>query len=224
MFLPLLLSLAGGCATGDTVAPILQRGELALASGASEDAADAFASALAMQPRNRQALRGMARSRLAQGDGESALRILAELENLDPAYFRSHARAERRLALHQAARTRMWRGDAGGSLRLLDALREIEPERDAALRDLRFRALIAESGRLQVAGRPAAAAVYFREATGSGRVVGDTAAVLAEALIEIGRASLAVSVLSDALRGRPEDARLSALMDRALDLLYPDSP
>jgi predicted Zn-dependent protease len=109
-------------------------------------------------------------------------------------------------------------------LRLLDRLRELEPEEDAALRDLRFRALIAESGRLQMAGRPDQAAARYREATGSDVVGADIVAALAEALIETGRTGVAISVLSDALRRSPGDPQLVRLMDRALDLRYPDPP
>ncbi len=40
--------------------------------------------------------------------------------------------------------------------------------------------------------------------------------------MESGRVNTAISILSDALLRHPEDRRVQALMDRALEIRYPD--
>jgi Flp pilus assembly protein TadD len=95
---------------------------------------------------------------------------------------------------------------------------------DAGLRDLRFRALIAESGRLQVAGREDEAAALYREAMGGNPAAGNGVADLAAQLLENGQTNTAISILSDALMRSPDDPRLVSLMDRALEIRYPGTP
>jgi hypothetical protein len=56
------------------------------------------------------------------------------------------------------------------------------------------------------------------------RLAGRQAAqALAEILIERQRPGLAISVLSDAQRRHPQAAALEALMERALDIRYPNT-
>jgi Flp pilus assembly protein TadD len=218
----LVLLLLLGCAT-ESIAPELRRGDLALAEGEAEDAADAFESALSVRPEHPRALHGLARSYVARGDGESALVIFNELKQLHPVYFRDHAQSDEQVALRQVARSRLWHGDPAGSLRLIRKL-DAAGSDDPTLRDLRSRALIAESGRLLIAGRDDEAATLYREATGEDPGSGSLAAHLAEKLLENGQTGTAISVLSDALLRSPDDGRLVSLMDRALDIRYPDTP
>jgi tetratricopeptide (TPR) repeat protein len=219
----LCLLLALGCASAGTITPDLERGDAALASGAAEDAADAFRSALAVDPSSIRALHGLARSEIARGDGESALATLSELAALDAGYFRSRAAEDQRIALEQAAAARLWRGDPSGALRLLDQLAPIEPARPG-LFDLRVRALIAEAGRLFVAGRREAAYALYCRAIGEAPGRPHAVAALAEKLHDYGYTDIAITVLSDELRRRPGDPRLVALMDRILEIRYPVPP
>jgi predicted Zn-dependent protease len=204
----------------DPAAPDLERAERALASGEAEDAADAFRNALAFHPESKQALHGLARSYSARGDGESALLVFSELKRVDAGYFRDRAAADHRFALYQAARSRLWRGDPARALEALRQLRALEPDHPG-LRDLMPRALIAEGGRLLVAGRGEEAEVLFREATGERPSEADMVVELAEKLVEMGLTDTAITVLSDALLRNPNDERLISLMDRALEIRYP---
>jgi tetratricopeptide (TPR) repeat protein len=219
----LVFLLALGCASAEPAAPDLERAERALAFGEVEDAADAFRSALAVHPGCREALLGLARSYVARGDGESALAVFSELERVDAAYFRERAAADQQFALYQAARSRLWRGDPAGALQALRRLRALDPDH-SGLRDLMPRVLIAEGGRLQVVGRHEEAEALLREATGEGPSEADLIVALAERLVETGRTDTAITVLSDALLYDPDDERLLALMDRALEVRYPDAP
>jgi predicted Zn-dependent protease len=204
----------------DPAAPDLERAERALASGEAADAADAFRNALAFHPESKQALHGLARSYSARGDGESALLVFSELKRVDVSYFRDRAAADHRFALYQAARSRLWRGDPARALEALRQLRALEPDHPG-LRDLMPRALIAEGGRLLVAGRGEEAQVLFREATGERPSEADMVVELAEKLVEMGLTDTAITVLSDALLRNPNDERLISLMDRALEIRYP---
>jgi tetratricopeptide (TPR) repeat protein len=219
----LVLLLLLGCAGVDPAAPDLERAERALARGEADDAADAFRNALAFHPQSRRALHGLARSYSAQGDGESALVVFSELERIDASYFRERAAADREFALYQAARSRLSRGDPARALAALRQLRALDPDHPG-LRDLMPQALIAEGGRLQVVGRTEEAEALFREATGERPAEADAVALLAEKLIEMGLTDTAITVLSDALLRHPNDERLLSLMDRALEVRYPDSP
>jgi len=212
-----------GCVSAATIAPDLERGEAALASGEAEDAADAFRSALAVDPASSRALHGLARSEIARGDGESALATLTELEALDAGYFRSRAAEDQRIALEQAAAARLWRGDPAGALGLLDQLAPIEPAR-TGLFALRARALIAEAGRLQVVGRRDEAYALYCRATGEAPSRSEVVAALAERLHDYGYTDIAITVLSDELRRKPGDSRLVGLMDRILEIRYPVPP
>ena len=215
-----LLSLS--CAGVDTAAPDLERAERALAAGEAEDAADAFRNALAFHPDSSEALHGLARSYAARGDGESALLVFSELKRVDASYLRDRAAADHQFALYQAARSRFWRGDPAGALELLRQLRAFDPNHPG-LRDLMPRVLIAEGGRLQLIGRSEEAEALFREATGEHPSDADGVVVLAEKLVEAGLIDTAISVLSDALLRDPNDERLISLMDRALEIRYPDT-
>jgi predicted Zn-dependent protease len=215
-----LLSLS--CAGVDPAAPDLERAERALAAGEAEDAADAFRNALAFHPESSEALHGLARSYAARGDGESALLVFSELKRVDASYFRDRAAADHQFALYQAARSRLWRGDPAGALEALRQLRALDPDHPG-LRDLMPRVLIAEGGRLQVVGRGEEAEALFREATGERPSGADRVVVLAEKLVETGLTDTAITVLSDALLRNPNDERLISLMDRALEIRYPDT-
>ena len=220
------LLLAAACA-GST-APSLEvgyerelgRGDLALRMGFPADAADHYRSALALRPGDPPALLGLARAYVAAGEGEAALAALARLERSDPAWVHERAGGEMRQAMMLAARSRLRRGDSAGALQLLRRLREIAPDYpdlQRTLVDVGF----AEAGRLQVAGRPEAAAALLRE-VGHAAPEGDVAFALAVGLMDRGRVNLAISVLSDAITLRPADVRLVALMDRALRIRYPN--
>jgi thioredoxin-like negative regulator of GroEL len=83
--------------------------------------------------------------------------------------------------------------------------------------------LLAESGRLQAIGRGGEAQALLREATGESPSGTDVVPVLAEKLVEAGLTDTAITVLSDALLRNPNDERLISLMDRALEIRYPDT-
>jgi len=218
-----LLLLLVGCASVPSTAPDIERAEAALAAGAADDAADAFQSALAVDPGSLRALHGLARSYIAQGDGDSALATLSELAALDDRYFRDRAAADHRIALEQAAAARLWRGDPAGALELLDQLGPGVRERPG-LRDLQQRARVAEAGRLQVLGRRQEAWALYCRPPGAAPGGACSIAGLASQLHEYGYTDTAITVLSDELRRRPGDRRLRELMDRMLEIRYPNDP
>jgi tetratricopeptide (TPR) repeat protein len=215
------LWLVAGCAGVDPYRAELERGEVALSLGDPEDAADAYRRALAYRHDDPEGLHGLARSYVAQGDGESALDVFTRLERADPDYFREHATTDYHFALYQAARNRLRRGDSTRALKLVRRLERLDPDH-GGLEGLRTQALIAEGGRLQVAGRPEEAEACFREALGSEAGGADAILGLARTLMESGRVDTAISVLSDALLRHPEDRRMRALLDHALKVRYPD--
>jgi predicted Zn-dependent protease len=215
------LLLAAGCAGVDRYEVELERGEVALRVGDTEDAADAYRRALAYRRDGPEGLHGLARSHVAQGDGESAIGVFARLERADPDYFRERVGADYHFALYQAAKSRLRRGDSARALELLRRLERLDPEH-SGLTALRTQVLIAEGGRLQVAGRSEEAEVLFREALGGDESGAAATLGLAETLMESGRLDTAITVLSDALLRHPEDPRLQALMDRALEIRYPE--
>ena len=92
------------------------------------------------------------------------------------------------------------------ALELIDRLERLDPDH-SGLEALRIQALIAEGGRLQVAGRPEEAELLFRAALGSEAAGADAMLGLAKTLMESGRVNTAISVLSDALLRYPEDHR-----------------
>jgi len=213
--------LAAGCAGVDPYQVEFERGEVALRVGDPEDAADSFRRGLAYRHDDPEGLHGLARSYVAQGDGESALGVFAQLERADAAYFREQASTDYHFAIYQAARNRLRRGDSSRALELIGRLERLDPDH-GGLEPLRTQALIAEGGRLQVAGRPEEAEVLFRAALGSEAAGADATLGLARTLMESGRVNTAISVLSDALLRYPEDRRVQALMDRALEIRYPN--
>lgn len=198
----------------------LERGEVALRLGQLEDAQDAYRSALALRPGEPRALAGLARTLLAEGDVEAALGVMDQLDNRDPQRLERQLGEQHRRALFLAAQGRLGGGDSAGALRALDRLEDLDPSHPG-LRVLRAEALVAESGRLQVAGRSAEAAALLHQAVGAEAADEDLAFDLAATLVEHGRLDTAISVLSDALLRHPDEARLRALMDRALRIRYP---
>jgi len=213
--------LVAGCAGIDPYEVELERGEVALRVGDPEDAADAYGRALAYRPDEPEGLHGLARSYVAQGDGESALGVLARLERADPDYFRERATTDYHFAIYQAAKNRLRRGDSARALELLGRLERLDPGH-SGVEALRTQALIAEGGRLQVAGRPEEAELLFRGALGDDAIGADATLGLAQTLMQSGRVNTAISVLSDARLRHPEDRRIQALMDRALEIRYPN--
>jgi len=210
-----------GCAGVDPYEVELERGEVALSVGDSQDAADAYRRALAYRRDEPEGLIGLARSYVAQEDWESALGVFAQLERADPDYFREQAATDYHFALYQAARSRLARGDSASALELVRRLERLDPGH-SGVEELRTQALIAEGGRLQVAGRPVEADALFREALGGDAAGLDATLGLVETLLESGRVDTAISVLSDALLRHPEDRRVQTLLDRALEIRYPD--
>lgn len=212
---------AAGCAGIDPYEVELERGEVALRVGDPQDAGDAYRRALAYRPDGPEGLYGLARSYIAQGDGESALDVFARLESADPDYFRERAAADYHFAIYQAAKNRLRRGDSARALELLGRLKRLDPEY-SGLEVLRTEALIAEGGRLHVAGRSEEAERLFREALGGDAAGVDATLGLAETLLESGRVDTAISVLSDARLRHPEDPRVQVLLDHALEIRYPN--
>ena len=219
----LVFPLVLGCSGAGPAAPDLARAEFALVAGEAEDAADAFRSVLTLHPGCSEALHGLARSHVARGDGESALAVFSELKRVDPGYFRDRAAADHQFALYQAGRSRFWREDPAGALQMLRRLRALDPDHPG-LRAVMPAVLIAESGRLQLIGRGEEAAALLLEATRERPSDAGMIVALVEKLVETGRSDTAISLLSDALLQNPGDERLVSLMDRALDIRYPDAP
>ena len=213
--------LAAGCASADAYRVELDRGEHALSAGQPADAEDAYLRALNYRPGGSEALVGLARSALARADGEGALAALARAEHGDPDHAREWVSALRREALLAAARQSFERGDSAGTLERLARLEALDPGHPGRA-ELEGEALLAEAARLYVAGRRAEAEVLGRVALGTRSSGSDAALALAEALFARGRLGPAISVLSDALLRHPGDPRLGALMDRTLEIRYPD--
>jgi len=216
----LLTAAACGSPAGYQLAR--ERGDTALQIGDVEDALDAYREALAYEPRNPHALLGLGRCENALGDGEAALDVFGRLAGVDPDFFARDATTDHRFALYQAAEQAWRRGDSTLALRRLRRLRELDPDH-GGLDALEREVLIAEGGRLQVAGQEEAAEALFIEALGRDEDWADpeAAAAMAEVLMERGQLDGAISVLSDALLRSPGDARLQGLMDRALEIRYP---
>lgn len=217
-----LLLLACATPSSERVDLAVERGDLALRLGDAADAADAYQEALIDDPRNPEALLGMARSRVALGDGEAALETFGRLAAVDPAFFRERAATDYHFALYQAAKQALRRGDSALALRRVRRLRALDADH-GGLDELETETLILEGGRLVVTGHPEAGEVLFHEAMGRGTPRADRAAALAlaRALLERGQTDRAISVLSDALLRHPDDPELQALMDRALEIRYP---
>jgi thioredoxin-like negative regulator of GroEL len=212
--------VAGGCAGSAGYRQDLERGEVALGSGDPDDAEDAFRRALVYRPEDPAALHGLVRCHVVRGEGESALAVLARLERSDPRYFREHAAGDQRFALYQAAKHSLWGGDSSRALARLHQLEQLDPHY-GGLSEIQAEARLAEAGRLYVAGRSEEAQAVAREALGTSSDGPDAALELAQALLESGRLDMAISVLSDALVRYPRDARLRVLMDRSLEIRYP---
>lgn len=213
--------LAAGCAGPPPHAIETERGDVALRLGELEDAADAYSRALVYRSEDPAALLGLARCRLAQGEPEAALDLLARLHASDAAYFADQAASDYRTALYEAARQSLRRGDPSRALARIRSLQRIDPGHPG-LAALQAEALLAEGARLELAGRREEAEAAFRKALGS-RASGPGAALAqAQALLEAGRIDAAISILSDALLRHPGEPRLEWLMDRALRIRYPN--
>lgn len=200
----------------------LHEGHVALQTGEPLEAADAYRRALAVRPEAPEPLHGIARCYAAGGDGRSALRVLLRLETEHPAYAEGKVWRDKRFALYQAVKQELWAGDSARALQLCEQLARLEPHH-AGLAELRDEAIQLEAARLYTSGRvPEAekltALLVSRPVEGAG-----AAAALAGMLIEHGRAQLAISVLSDAQTRHPDQARLRRLMERALDISYPNT-
>lgn len=219
-----ILALCAGCAGHQRARAAyerdLERGAVALTMGQPEDAVDAYRAALALRPDDPEALEGLARAQLARGQPQAALETFIRLENADPGRVAERSAPELRQAQLMLAETRLEQGDYAGCLRLLRALRSTG-QASPRLDTLFVEALVAESGRLQVAGRSQEAAALLKEAVGADAAPGNLEHALASTLVERGRLDAAISVLSDALLRHPDDPRLAALMDRALRIRYP---
>jgi predicted Zn-dependent protease len=200
----------------------LAEGHLALRAGEPEDAEDAYRRALALHPDSAAAIHGLARTHAARGDGRAALTLLLRLEQQHPEYFRSQALPDMRFALYQAAKQYLWAGNSGRALELVKSLEQLDPDH-GGLEELRREALLREAARLYVGGRFHEAEVLASTVVGRPVEGAEAARLLAEVLIERQRTALAISVLSDALARHPGDARLQRLMDRALEIRYPDT-
>ena len=209
------------CQRPDPSQVLLERGEVALDIGNPEDAEDAFRQVLALRPDDPAALLGLARSHLARQDGEAALDALARLNGAAPGYLASHAPQVETQALELAARQSLENGDSAWALDRLARLEQRDPGRPGVA-ELRVRAEILEAGKLYAAGRiPEAEALASRALRA--RVSGaDAALSLAHALAQQGRLDMAISILSDARARHLGDRRLSALMDRLLEIRYPE--
>jgi tetratricopeptide (TPR) repeat protein len=219
----LLLAVpVGGCGAPRRAELARERGDVALQLGEIEDATDAYRDALASDPRDPQALLGMARCYIALGNGEAALDEFGRLAATNPRFLEGEAATDYHFALYQAAKQARRRGDSTLALRRVRRLRELDPDH-GGLDELETDVLILEGGRLQVMGRQQEAEALFLEAMGRGRPQADRAgsAALARALLERGQTDRAISVLSDALLRHPGAADLQALMDRALEIRYP---
>ena len=199
-----------------------QRGDVALQLGDAEDAADAYREVLAYDPRDAEALLGLARSHVAEGDGEEALDVFVRLEQAHPDFLAHEAGSDFHFALYQAAKQAQRRGDSTLALRRVRRLQALDPDH-GGLEELVIEVLIAEGSRLAVAGRLEAAEVLFQEALGWGTPGDEVAAsaALARMLLERGLIDRAISVLSDALLRHPDAPELSRLMERALKIRYP---
>lgn len=200
----------------------LNDGHLALRAGDPEDAEDAYRRALALRPDSPAGLHGLARTHAARGDGRAALTLLMRLEEQDPEYFRSHAQADIRFALYQAAKQYLWEGNSSRALELVKRLEQLDPEH-GGLDELRSEAQVREAARLYVGGRFPEAEFLIGALVGRPVAGAEAARLLAEVLIERQRTALAISVLSDALVRHPQELRLQRLMDRALEIRYPDT-
>jgi thioredoxin-like negative regulator of GroEL len=200
----------------------LEEAHLALRAGDPDDAEDAYRRALDLRPDSAAALHGLARTHAARGDGRAALTLLWRLEQEHPEYFRSRAQADLRFALYQAAKQNLWAGDSARALELVHRLEALDPAH-GGLGELRTDAQLWEAARLYVGGRLYEAEALIGAVVGR-RVTGAEAArLLAEALIERRRTAPAISVLSDAMTRHPREIQLRQLMDRALEIRYPDS-
>lgn len=219
-----ILALCAGCAGHQSSRAAyeltLERGAVALDMGQPDDAIDAYRAALALRPDDPAALEGLARAQLARGRPQAALESFTRLENAEPGRVAERSMPELRQAQLMLAESRLEHGDYAGCLRLLRGLRageQVSPRQDT----LFVEALVAESGRLQVAGRSQEAAALLEEALGADADAGNLEYALASTLVERGRLDAAISILSDALLRHPDDERLAALMDRALRIRYP---
>jgi len=218
----LLLAFLCACGSSPRADLARERGDVALRVGDIADAADAYREALAADPRDPEALLGMARCHVALGNGEAALGVFERLATVDPAFFETKAATDYHFALYQSAKQALRQGDSALALRRVRRLRGLDPDH-GGLEELETDALILEGGRLQVAGRPEAAEALYREAMGQGSPEASRAgaAALARALLDRGQYDRAISVLSDALLRHPDDPDLRALMDGALEIRYP---
>lgn len=203
------LACAAPSAPPDPALPFLHEGEAALAEGDAEQAIAAYQLALAVQPRDPRALRGLLEARVARGagEGEAALEALAALEEatadpVDPCP-----------ALSLAVWDRLGRG-------------AVEPAEEAARRSLAEGCSQARSGLADVlaararadaaGGDPEGAVASYREAIELDPRDPTRFTAGAELLLELGRARDAVALLAIGLERHPEARALRDLMVHAL--------
>jgi tetratricopeptide (TPR) repeat protein len=209
------------CQRPDPRQMLLERGQVALAIGDAEDAEDAYRQLLSMRPDDPAALLGMARTHLARQDGEAALEALARLNGAAPGYLDAQAPELAPLALDQAARQSLESGDTARALERLGRLEQLDPGRPGVA-ELRLEAEILEAGKLYAAGRIPEAEALVSSAFRAPLSGADAALSLAHALAQQGRLDMAISILSDARTRHMGDRRLTALMDRLLEIRYPN--
>ena len=167
----------------------MERAQVALAIGDTEDAEDAYRQLLALRPDDPAALLGLARSHLARQDGE-------------------------------AARQSLESGDTARALERLSRLEQLDPGRPGVA-ELRVEAELLEAGKLYAGGRIPEAEALVSSAFRARLSGADAALALAHALAQQGRLDMAISILSDARTRHMGDRRLTALMDRLLEIRYP---
>jgi tetratricopeptide (TPR) repeat protein len=209
------------CQRPDPREVLLERGQVALAIGDPEDAEDAYQQLLSLRPNDPAALLGLARTHLARHDGEAALEALARLNGAAPGYLDAHAPEVVPLALEQAARQSLESGDTARALERLARLDQLDPGRPGVA-ELRVQTEILEAGKLYAAGRIPEAEALASRAFRARLSGADAALALAHALAREGRLDMAISILSDARARHMGDRRLTALMDRLLEIRYPE--
>jgi tetratricopeptide (TPR) repeat protein len=195
-----------------SIDPLLQRAEAQLVLGEIDEAEASIGEALAIAPADPRALEALARVRLARDDAEGALELYARLAangyELPAAVQREHCRALERAAEQQLA--------AGYSQRAQEHVQESAAVACPQRPELRARAFTAEAERERAAGHPEQALFLYREAIESdpSRVAAYRGA--AELLLEQGRTTPALNLLSIGLERHPRDLRLQVLMVEAL--------
>jgi tetratricopeptide (TPR) repeat protein len=213
----LVAALALGAACASEPPSLAAQGEVALAEDRLADAEAAFRAALAERPSDQRALHGMARVARERGEPERALGWLERLEREDPGYARVVAGADHAWALEASATA--WLGadppEPDAALARVARLDELYPD---ARRDplLRARALAVAAERARARGDLDRAERLYREVLATDPSTPEAPLALGGLLLEQGRTSEAVRVLTEALLHHPDDGRLQRLMVDAL--------